>query len=88
MEAAQTGGLIGHAVEGVRCVITDGATHAVDSSEMAFKIAMLAAFRQCYPAGANTRPPVHPSTCRINLSRSRHSNHRAYAILSRDECLR
>ena len=48
MEAAQTGGLIGHPVEGVRVVLTDGASHAVDSSEMAFKIAALSAFRHCY----------------------------------------
>ncbi len=47
-EAAQTGGLIGHPVEGIRVVLTDGASHAVDSSEMAFKLAALAAFRQVY----------------------------------------
>ena len=47
-EAAQTGGLIGHPVEGVKIVLTDGASHAVDSSEMAFKLAALAAFRQVY----------------------------------------
>ena len=47
-EAAQTGGLIGHPVEGMRVVLTDGASHAVDSSEMAFKLAALSAFRQVY----------------------------------------
>ena len=47
-EAAQTGGLIGHPVEGMRVVLTDGASHAVDSSEMAFKLAALAAFRQVF----------------------------------------
>ena len=47
-EAAQTGGLIGHPVEGIRVVLTDGASHTVDSSEMAFKLAALAAFRQVY----------------------------------------
>lgn len=47
-EASQTGGLIGHPVEGMRVVLTDGASHAVDSSEMAFKIAAQAAFRHVY----------------------------------------
>ena len=47
-EAAQTGGLIGHPVEGIKIVLTDGASHAVDSSEMAFKLAALAAFRQVF----------------------------------------
>jgi elongation factor G len=51
-EAAQTGQLIGHPVEGVRVVLTDGASHAVDSSEMAFKLAALAAFRQVYERAA------------------------------------
>lgn len=47
-EAAQSGGLIGYPVEGVRVVLTDGASHAVDSSELAFKLAALAAFRQSF----------------------------------------
>ena len=47
-EACNSGTLIGHPVEGVRIVIEDGAAHAVDSSEMAFKLASLYAFRQAY----------------------------------------
>ena len=54
-EAAQTGGLIGHPVEGVKIVLTDGASHAVDSSEMAFKIAAQSAFRQVYE---NAKPRI------------------------------
>ncbi|PNW76397.1 hypothetical protein CHLRE_11g467553v5 [Chlamydomonas reinhardtii] len=38
-EAANSGALIGAPVHGVRVVLTDGASHAVDSSEMAFRIA-------------------------------------------------
>lgn len=40
------GALIGHPVENLRVVLTDGASHAVDSSELAFKLAALYAFRQ------------------------------------------
>lgn len=47
-EAAQTGGLLGYPVEGIRVVLTDGQSHAVDSSELAFKLAALAAFRQAF----------------------------------------
>ncbi|KAM7472065.1 hypothetical protein LguiA_010248 [Lonicera macranthoides] len=49
-EAANSGSLIGHPVENVRLVLTDGASHAVDSSELAFKLAAIYAFRQCYTA--------------------------------------
>uniref|UniRef100_A0A7N0ZTQ2 Elongation factor G, mitochondrial n=1 Tax=Kalanchoe fedtschenkoi TaxID=63787 RepID=A0A7N0ZTQ2_KALFE len=47
-EAANSGSLIGHPVEDLRVVLTDGAAHAVDSSELAFKLASIYAFRQCY----------------------------------------
>ena len=43
-EAVGSGALIGHPVEGVRVTIVDGAAHAVDSSEMAFKLAAMYAF--------------------------------------------
>ncbi|XP_030535453.1 elongation factor G-2, mitochondrial [Rhodamnia argentea] len=49
-EAANSGSLIGHPVENIRVVLTDGASHAVDSSELAFKLASIYAFRQCYSA--------------------------------------
>ncbi|XP_020970089.1 elongation factor G-2, mitochondrial [Arachis ipaensis] len=49
-EAANSGALIGHPVENLRVVLTDGAAHAVDSSELAFKLASIYAFRQCYTA--------------------------------------
>ncbi len=47
-EAIQEGTLIGQKVVGVRVTINDGATHAVDSSEQAFKTAALMAFREVY----------------------------------------
>jgi len=58
-EAAQSGGLIGFPVEGLRVVLTDGASHAVDSSELAFKLAALAAFRQSFQkAGPKILEPI------------------------------
>jgi elongation factor G len=45
-EAIKKGSLIGFPVVGVRATINDGASHAVDSSEMAFKTAALMGFRE------------------------------------------
>ena len=47
-EQVRTGALIGFPVVGVRITINDGAYHDVDSSEMAFKVASMAAFREAY----------------------------------------
>jgi len=47
-EAVQKGSLIGFPVVGVRIVVNDGASHAVDSSEQAFKTASIMAFREGY----------------------------------------
>ncbi len=35
-------------LQGIRIAVTDGAAHAVDSSELAFKLACLYAFRDAY----------------------------------------
>ncbi|BDA42638.1 probable elongation factor G, mitochondrial at C-terminar half [Coccomyxa sp. Obi] len=51
-EAANCGGLTGHPVQGVRVALTDGAAHAVDSSEMAFKLACQYAFREAFMRAA------------------------------------
>ncbi|KAM0939532.1 putative protein-synthesizing GTPase [Dioscorea sansibarensis] len=54
-EASNSGSLIGHPVENIHIVLTDGASHSVDSSELAFKLAAIYAFRQCYAA---TKPVI------------------------------
>jgi elongation factor G len=54
-EAIQKGSLIGFPVVGVRCVINDGAFHAVDSSEQAFKTAAIMGFREGY---ASAKPVI------------------------------
>ncbi len=42
------GALIGFPIVGVKAVLNDGSYHDVDSSEMAFRICSMAAFRQAY----------------------------------------
>jgi elongation factor G len=53
-EAANAGALIGAPVQRARVVLTDGAAHAVDSNEMAFRLAAIGGFRQGYAAAAPT----------------------------------
>jgi elongation factor G len=53
-ESITEGSLIGQPVVRVRVTINDGATHPVDSSEMAFKTAAIMAFREAYPAAKPT----------------------------------
>lgn len=44
----EKGSLAGYPVNGVRFVLEDGAFHAVDSSELAFRLATIGAFREAY----------------------------------------
>jgi elongation factor G len=46
--AMENGSLIGFPIIGVRCTINDGATHPVDSSDMAFQLASRSGFREAY----------------------------------------
>lgn len=54
-EALEKGRLSGNTVCGVRFVLQDGAAHSVDSSELAFRLAALGAFREVY---AKTKPVI------------------------------
>jgi elongation factor G len=53
-EAVKKGPLIGFPIVGVRCVLNDGQSHPVDSSEIAFKTAALMGFREAYMAAKPT----------------------------------
>lgn len=46
MDGMQQGFMIGHPIVGVRMVLQDGQAHAVDSSELAFRLASFHAFRE------------------------------------------
>jgi elongation factor G len=54
-EAVSKGSLIGFPVVGVRIVVNDGSSHAVDSSEQAFKTASIMGFREAY---AEAKPTI------------------------------
>ena len=47
-EALKKGSLIGFPVVNIRCVINDGQSHPVDSSDIAFQQAAIGAFREAY----------------------------------------
>lgn len=58
-EQMQKGLLIGAPVVGVRATLSDGAYHDVDSSEMAFRICAMTAFREAYhSAGPAVLEPI------------------------------
>jgi elongation factor G len=46
--ATQKGSLIGFPIVNVRCVVNDGQSHSVDSSDIAFQLAAIGAFREAY----------------------------------------
>jgi elongation factor G len=47
-EAVKKGSLIGFPVVNIRCLINDGQSHPVDSSDIAFQSAAIGAFREAY----------------------------------------
>eukprot|EP00996_Jenningsia_fusiforme_P000746 NODE_1675_length_1448_cov_39.675482_g1512_i0.p2 GENE.NODE_1675_length_1448_cov_39.675482_g1512_i0~~NODE_1675_length_1448_cov_39.675482_g1512_i0.p2 ORF type:complete len:248 (+),score=65.71 NODE_1675_length_1448_cov_39.675482_g1512_i0:473-1216(+) len=58
-EACQRGPQLGNPVWGVRVVLEDGAMHAVDSSELAFKIAAAGVFQEVFTrADATLLQPI------------------------------
>jgi elongation factor G len=63
-EGVKKGTLIGFPIVGTRCVVNDGASHAVDSSEMAFKTAALMGFREAY---ANSKPTILEPIMKVEI---------------------
>ncbi|GHT99977.1 elongation factor G 2 [Spirochaetia bacterium] len=47
-EAIKKGSLIGFPIVNIRCAINDGQSHPVDSSDIAFQLAAIGAFREAY----------------------------------------
>ncbi len=62
--AMEKGRLIGFPIVGVRAVLNDGNSHAVDSSDMAFMVASRAAFRQAYSAA---KPQVLEPVMKVSV---------------------
>ncbi len=58
------GSLIGFPIVGVRVVLTDGNSHAVDSSDMAFQTASRAAFRETY---RKARPQILEPVMKVSV---------------------
>jgi elongation factor G len=58
------GSLIGFPIVGVRAVLSDGAFHAVDSSDMAFQTASRAAFRETYK---KARPQILEPVMKVSV---------------------
>jgi len=54
-----------HVLQGIRIVLNDGAAHAVDSNEMAFRLAAIGGFRQAY---AQANPAVLEPLMKVEVT--------------------
>lgn len=63
-DSLEKGSLIGFPITGIRACIDDGAAHAVDSSDMAFRIAARAAFRETY---SKAKPVILEPIMRVEV---------------------
>jgi elongation factor G len=64
-EGVKKGNLIGFPVVGIRCVVNDGNSHAVDSSDQAFKTAAWMGFREAY---AQAKPTILEPIMKVEIS--------------------
>ena len=64
-EQMQKGPLIGFPILGIQAILSDGAYHDVDSSELAFKICAMAAFREYFP---KAKPAVLEPIMKLEVS--------------------
>ncbi len=62
--ALRKGKIIGFPITGVKVTLTDGSSHAVDSSDMAFQAAAQGAFRQAY---ARAKPQILEPIMRLSV---------------------
>jgi elongation factor G len=63
-EAVKKGSLIGFPIVNIRCCINDGQSHAVDSSDIAFQLAAIGAFREGY---AKAKPCILEPIMKVSV---------------------
>ncbi len=63
-ESLKKGQLIGFPIVGVRATINDGASHAVDSSDIAFQIAAMGGFKEAY---MKAKPAILEPIMKVSL---------------------
>jgi len=64
-DGVKRGQLIGFPVVAVRCVVNDGQSHAVDSSDQAFRTASLMGFREAY---SGAKPTILEPIMKVEIS--------------------
>ncbi|ORY87794.1 P-loop containing nucleoside triphosphate hydrolase protein [Protomyces lactucae-debilis] len=65
MDGIEKGFLLGHRINGCRLVLEDGAAHAVDSSELAFRLATVNAFKEAF---SKSRPQILEPIMDVNVT--------------------
>ncbi len=63
-QALAKGSLIGFPIVGVKCTINDGQSHPVDSSDIAFQLAAIGAFREAY---AKAKPVILEPVMKVSV---------------------
>ena len=63
-EAVKRGSLIGFPIVNIRCVVNDGQSHPVDSSDLAFQLAAIGAFREAYQ---NAKPCILEPIMKVSV---------------------
>ncbi|CCG81887.1 Elongation factor G, mitochondrial [Taphrina deformans PYCC 5710] len=65
MDGIEKGFLLGHRINGCRMVLEDGAAHAVDSSELAFRLATVNAFKEAF---SKAKPTILEPIMDVNVT--------------------
>jgi elongation factor G len=65
MDGIEKGFLLGHRINGCRLVLEDGAAHAVDSSELAFRLATVNAFKEAF---SKSKPTILEPIMDVNVT--------------------
>lgn len=65
LDGIEKGFLLGHRINGCRLVLEDGAAHAVDSSELAFRLATVNAFKEAF---TKAKPTILEPIMDVNVT--------------------
>lgn len=63
-QSLKKGSLIGHPIVGIKVTINDGQSHSVDSSDMAFQLAAIGAFKEAY---SKAKPQILEPIMKVNV---------------------
>ncbi|MDR2898047.1 MAG: elongation factor G [Spirochaetaceae bacterium] len=78
-ESVKKGSLIGFPIVGVKCTINDGQFHPVDSSDIAFQLASIGAFREAY---SKAKPVILEPIMKVSIEGPTEFQGNIFAIIN------